>query len=101
MSCNSDRTLLDGSDLSSGEQHILIQAYELIFNAQEGALTLIDEPEMSFHLMWQMDYLKNLSKIVKQKKLQCLVATHSPQIFDSMWDLTYDLYEITHPKIVE
>lgn len=98
VSCNQDRTLLDGSDLSSGEQHILIQTYELIFNAPEGSLALIDEPEMSFHMIWQMDYLKNLNKIAKLKNLQCLVATHSPQIFDSMWNLTYDLYELTHPK---
>lgn len=101
VSKNADRTLLDGSDLSSGEQHILIQAYELLFNAPEGSLALIDEPEMSFHMIWQMDYLKNLTKIAKHKNLQCIVATHSPQIFDSMWDLTYDLFELTHPKIEE
>ena len=101
ISNNQDRTLLDGSDLSSGEQHILIQTYELIFNAPEGSLALIDEPEMSFHMIWQMDYLKNLAKIAKINKLQCLVATHSPQIFDSMWNLTFDLYDIMHPRIEE
>lgn len=99
VSKNQDRTLLEGSDLSSGEQHILIQTYELIFNAPEGSLVLIDEPEMSFHVIWQMDYLKNITKIAKQNNLQCLVATHSPQIFDSMWDLTFDLYDIAHPQI--
>lgn len=101
ISKNQDRTLLDGSDLSSGEQHILIQTYELIFNAPEGSLALIDEPEMSFHMIWQMDYLKNLAEIAKINKLQCLVATHSPQIFDSMWDLTFDLYDIMHPRLEE
>lgn len=101
VSLNNDKTLLDGSDLSSGEQHILIQSYELIFNAHNGALALIDEPEMSFHMIWQMNYLKNLRKIANLNNLQCIVATHSPQIFDSMWDLTYDLYEITHPRTEE
>lgn len=98
VSHNQDKTLLDGSDLSSGEQHILIQTFELIFNAAEGSLALIDEPEMSFHMIWQMDYFRNLTKIAKHKNLQCIVATHSPQIFDSMWDLIYDLFELTHPQ---
>ena len=48
-----------------------------------------------------LDYLKNLAKIAKINKLQCLVATHSPQIFDSMWNLTFDLYDIMHPRIEE
>lgn len=98
VSRNQDRTLLDGSDLSSGEQHFLIQTYELIFNAQENSLALIDEPEMSFHIIWQMDFLRNIREIAKLKGLQCIVATHSPQIFDSMWELTSDLYEMSHPQ---
>ena len=65
VSRNQDRTLLDGSDLSSGEQHFLIQTYELIFNAQENSLALIDEPEMSFHIIWQMDFLRNIREIAK------------------------------------
>ena len=97
VSRNQDRTLLDGSDLSSGEQHFLIQVYELIFNAQEGSLALIDEPEMSFHIIWQMDFLRNIREIAKLNRLQCIVATHSPQIFDSEWNLVYDLYEMSHP----
>lgn len=98
VSRNQDRTLLDGSDLSSGEQHFLIQVYELIFNAQENSLALIDEPEMSFHIIWQMDFLRNIREIAKLKGLQCIVATHSPQIFDSMWELTSDLFEMSHPQ---
>lgn len=98
VSRNHDRTLLDGGDLSSGEQHFLIQIYELIFNAQKGSLALIDEPEMSFHIIWQMDFLKNIREIAKLKELQCIVATHSPQIFDSMWELTSDLFEMSHPQ---
>lgn len=98
VSRNQDKTLLDGSDLSSGEQHFLIQTYELIFNAQENSLALIDEPEMSFHIIWQMDFLRNICEIANLKGLQCIVATHSPQIFDSMWELTSDLYEMSHPQ---
>lgn len=87
------RTILDVGKLSSGEQHIIIQAFELLFEAPDDSLVLIDEPEISFHLAWQMKYLENLDKIAKVRDLQFIVATHSPQIFGSRWDLTADLFE--------
>lgn len=87
------QTILPTSALSSGEQHILILSYELLFKAQENALVLIDEPEMSFHLMWQINFLKNIKSIMNQRKIQCLISTHSPQIFSQDWKLTVDLYK--------
>lgn len=87
------KSILNLDTLSSGEKHILIQAYELLFEAEDGALVLIDEPEMSFHLMWQIDYLKNIKTIVELRDIQCIVSTHSPQIFSRRWELTVDLHE--------
>lgn len=98
---NVQGTLLSPEYLSSGEQHILIMTYELIFRAQDNSVVLIDEPEMSFHLMWQTEFLKTMQRIldVRKNKLQCIVATHSPQIFDNRWDLTLDLYrQVTSEK---
>ena len=84
--------------LSSGEQHILILSYELLFKAKETDIVLIDEPEMSFHLMWQMDFLKNLSSIIKLRNIQCIISTHSPQIFSQNWKLTVDLYKLSKSR---
>lgn len=97
---NATETILSPSDLSSGEQHILIMAYEMIFKAQEDSLVLIDEPEMSFHLMWQMEFFRTLEDIlnVRRRMLQFVVATHSPQIFDHRWDLTIDLFSQMNNK---
>lgn len=78
--------------LSSGEQHVLILSYELLFKASDEALVLIDEPEISLHLLWQMDFLINLKSIMNLRKIQAIVATHSPQIFNQDWALTVDLY---------
>lgn len=80
------------NSLSSGEKHLIIQVFELLFNAQQGTLVLIDEPELSFHMMWQMNYLKMIQEIAKIRGFQYLIATHSPQIFNNMWSLTTDLY---------
>lgn len=91
---NDTKTILSPDMLSSGEKHILIMTYELIFKAQDNSLVLIDEPEMSFHVMWQMEYLRTLMDIanVRNRKMQYVVATHSPQIFDMRWDLSIDLH---------
>lgn len=91
-------TKLSLEQLSSGEKHIIIQVFELLFLAKEGTLVLIDEPELSLHMMWQMNYLKNLEEIVALRDFQCIIATHSPQIFNSLWSKSVDLFTITNPN---
>lgn len=86
------------NQLSSGEQHILLQVYELLFNAPEGSLVLVDEPETSQHLAWQMEYCSNMEKISNARHLQCLIATHLPQMFDNDFSRTVDLYTLAHPE---
>lgn len=98
VSNNEDRTKLAMSDLSSGEQHILLISIYMLFEAPSKAIVLVDEPEMSFHLSWQGDYLKNLRQIVALKDVQCIIATHSPIIFSSEYSLAIDLYEQMHPE---
>lgn len=89
-------TKLSLAQLSSGEKHMIVQVFELLFRAKEGTLVLIDEPELSLHMMWQMNYLKNLEEIVALRNFQCIVATHSPQIFNSMWSKSVDLFMIAN-----
>ena len=90
---NDYRSLLELDQLSSGEQHILVQVYELLFKAPADALILVDEPELSEHLAWQALYLRTMKKILSLSKTQCIVSTHSPQVFESNWDIAIDLYE--------
>ena len=89
---NEDKTILSSDRLSSGEQHLTVMAFELLFMAPDDSLVLIDEPEISFHMLWQVDFLKKLEQILAIRKLQCIVATHSPQIFNMQWNLSVDLY---------
>lgn len=88
-------TILALDQLSSGEKQMIIQVYELLFRAQSGTLVLIDEPELSLHMMWQMNYLKNLTEIAKLRGFQCIIATHSPQIFNSLWSKSVDLFTLS------
>lgn len=78
-------------DLSSGEQHELVLLYELLFRVAPGSLVLIDEPELSLHIVWQNEFVDDLTRIVKLRGFDVLLATHSPDIIGKHWDLTVEL----------
>lgn len=84
-------TKLELSQLSSGEQHEVVLLFELIFNAQQNVVVLIDEPEISLHVTWQKEFLNDLLKIIEIQQFQVIVATHSPSIIHDRWDLVYNL----------
>lgn len=79
------------TQLSSGEQHQVVLLYELIFKTEKNVLVLIDEPEISLHVAWQKEFLKDLQEIIKIQDMPVVIATHSPQIIDGSWDLTVNL----------
>ena len=82
---------LDLERLSSGEQHELVILYELLFETPDGAVILIDEPELSLHVVWQEQFLKDLDAMAHLSNFQAIVATHSPEIIADRWDLSVQL----------
>jgi energy-coupling factor transporter ATP-binding protein EcfA2 len=66
--------------LSSGEQQLFVLAYEILFRTKPGTLVIIDEPEISLHVMWQDTLVRDLISMGEPAKLQFLMATHSPVI---------------------
>jgi len=79
------------SALSSGEQHELVLFYQLLFDIQPHSLILIDEPEISLHVSWQNEFIGDLKEVIKLNPIDILIATHSPSIVGSHWDLTVQL----------
>jgi len=77
--------------LSSGEQHEIVLAYDLLFKTVPNSLVLIDEPELSLHLTWQVHFLPDLLKIVKIANFDVIIATHSPFIIGNRRDLVVAL----------
>lgn len=86
-----DGTTLPLESLSSGEKHILIMFYRLLFQTEPGSLVVFDEPEISLHVSWQQRLGPILNDICRLRDLQILVATHSPQVIHDMWDLANEL----------
>ncbi|GEM_PF-568886 len=72
--------------LSSGEKQIVFRGGFLLkdSNKAEGAIVLIDEPELSLHPRWQMKILEFFRRIFEnidgKQKSQLFVSTHSPFI---------------------
>ncbi len=87
----SDGKRISPNSLSSGEQHELVLLYGLLFKVSPESLILIDEPELSLHIYWQQQFLKDLGEITKLIGFDVLIATHSPQIINDRWDLTVEL----------
>lgn len=82
---------ISAASLSSGEQHELVLLYEMLFKVGPNSLILIDEPELSLHIVWQQKFLKDLGQITRLVGFDILIATHSPDIINDRWDLTVEL----------
>ena len=52
---------------------------------------MIDEPEISLHVAWQMEFIDILERICKLNGTQAIIATHSPDIVNGHDDLLISL----------
>lgn len=88
---NSEGSILEPEMLSSGEQHEIVLLFELLFETKPNSLILVDEPELSLHVAWQREMLKDLQDMADLSDFRAILATHSPQIIGERWDLTIEL----------
>jgi len=63
--------------LTSGQRQVLALIIA-VRNSKEGSLILIDEPELSLHVDWQVDLVEQLHAPLTGSQL--VIATHSPDI---------------------
>lgn len=61
-----------------------IMLVHAIANAKPKSLILMDEPEVSLHPGAQKALMRHLEKETLQKKLQVVIATHSPAIIEDL-----------------
>jgi ABC-type lipoprotein export system ATPase subunit/histone H3/H4 len=83
--------ILRADALSSGEQHLIVMFYRLIFGMPDGALVLIDEPEISLNSAWQLRFIDDLERISSVTGQTYILATHSAQIVAGRDDLMREL----------
>jgi len=72
---------LSVASASSGEQQLLCSLLGLAGTLRNNAVVLIDEPELSLHPKWQIDYAKHMAQLMSiVKDCHVVIATHSPLI---------------------
>lgn len=86
---------LTPSKLSSGEQQMMVLAHQILFKATEGTLVLIDEPELSLHVLWQSTFVEDLAEMGQVNNLSFLLATHSPTLIGGREDLKRSLDKLS------
>ncbi len=68
--------------LSSGEQHLIVIFHSVLFEAADDGICLIDEPEISLNVDWQMRFVDSLRHAARLAGTgqQFVIATHSPTL---------------------
>lgn len=66
-------------ELSSGERQILIILTYLAFVSGKDSVFVIDEPELSLHLVWQRLLVEAVTQL-RPHGCQVVLATHAPEI---------------------
>lgn len=94
VNSDNEEKKIELTQLSSGEKQEIVLFYELIFETDDELVILIDEPEISLHIVWQQMFMDDLLKIVEYKRINVIVATHSASIISNHWDIQIDLGEL-------
>nr|MDO8119332.1 AAA family ATPase [Candidatus Sigynarchaeota archaeon] len=81
--------------LSSGEKNLLIIFLTSIFETGEGWTVLIDEPENSLHVGWQIRFIEYLQAVHDALHVNFILATHSPSIVHDRLDLCTSMHDNT------
>lgn len=87
---------VEPANLSSGEQHILVLFFRLLFSGDRVGLFIIDEPELSLHVQWQESLTDDLVRIAAVRHAQFLLATHSPIVVGHHFERMVDLHVEYH-----
>ncbi len=77
----SDGTLMNFGQLSTGEQNRMLVLAKVLSAMEQGAVFLIDEPELSLHLHWQMRFHETLMTLLSRlTRFHVVIATHAPVV---------------------
>ncbi|HFE3980002.1 TPA: AAA family ATPase, partial [Klebsiella pneumoniae] len=80
-----DKASFSFNQASSGQQCIMTMMIGIAGAIEDNSLICIDEPEISLHPQWQLDFIKLLQETFSHYYgCHFLIATHSPQIVSGL-----------------
>ncbi|WP_336733604.1 AAA family ATPase [Chryseobacterium sp. VD8] len=75
---NKNNSTMSLNDVSSGEFHLIISMIGIFSQIKNDSIVLIDEPEVSLHPNWQMQYITFLKKVFsKYPSCHFILTSHS------------------------
>lgn len=77
---NSRGVSLDPSQLSSGEQQLLLLFCYVLTARDNPSIFMIDEPEISLNIKWQRQLVQSLLDIASGADIQFIFASHSMEL---------------------
>lgn len=78
-------TVFKFEEASSGESHMLSSLHGIVANIEDDSLIIVDEPEVSLHPNWQIDYIEILKTILKDYKgVNTIISSHSHFIVSNL-----------------
>lgn len=87
-----DGQTLPYDNLSLGEAKMIAFFFELVLCSPDGGLVLIDEPEASMHVVWQLRLVDEIKLALSALGgARAIVCTHSPQVIGGHRELMVDL----------
>ena len=76
---------IDSEEMSSGEFAMLAMILSISAAANDNhTLILIDEPELSLHPNWQMTFIDNLDRALKNQNCHLVITTHSHMLVSDL-----------------
>lgn len=70
-------------ELSSGEKQMLIILLSVLIQENQPCVILMDEPELSLHLAWQLDLIDIIQSL--NDNCQLIIVTHAAGVFNKGW----------------
>jgi len=70
-----DNGMLNYKDLSSGEKQLIVIFLNILL-AKDNSIIIMDEPELSLHVNWQLKLIESILKL--NSKAQYIIVTHNP-----------------------
>ncbi|WP_162936275.1 AAA family ATPase [Pannonibacter phragmitetus] len=77
---------LDPSQLSSGEQQLILMFCYALTARDRPSVFMIDEPEISLNVKWQRQLLQSLTEITSGSDIQFILASHSLELISQHRD---------------
>jgi energy-coupling factor transporter ATP-binding protein EcfA2 len=85
---------LIASNLSSGEKHLLLIFCNTMIALESPSIFIIDEPEISLNIKWQRSLISSLWRLIGDRPVQYVLATHSLEIISKHSDRVLKLDHI-------